>query len=271
MPVNVLMNSIEQGVPLIVLAPHLDDAALSCGALMIHAARHTSVTVVTFFTEAGQKPYTLSARRYLHQVGARNANVLYQRRRDEDHAALEPIGIKCVHAGLTEALFRRRPNAGKWSFFARMLPELVHIYPVYRLYVTSGRVAAVDTDTLQSVCTTIQQLTGPGPHLVLAPLGVGGHVDHVLVRSAAESSGARVVYYSDFPYNQRNPVHDAFVRRNGLVETRWYELAEAKAELVRVYGTQLQTLFEDGHVPLGPEVFFVPDTGKFLSGILAIQ
>ena len=97
---------------------------------------------------------------------------------------------------------------------------------------------------------------GSGPHLVLAPLGVGGHVDHVLVRSAAERSGARVVYYSDFPYNQRDPVYNTFIQRKDLVETRWFELAEAKAELVRAYGSQVQALFHDGHIPPVPEVFF---------------
>jgi LmbE family N-acetylglucosaminyl deacetylase len=263
MSVNVLTDSIEQGVPLIVLAPHLDDAALSCGALMIHAARRTSVTVVTFFTEAGQKPYTLSARRYLHQVGARNAHVLYQRRRDEDRAALEPIGIRCVHAGLPEALFRRRSHVGRRSFLARLMPELVHTYPFYWLHVTSGHIAAADHGTLHAVCTIIQQLTGSGPHLVLAPLGVGGHVDHVLVRSAAESSGARIVYYSDFPYNQRDPVYNAFIWRNSLVEMKWSELVEPKTELVRAYGSQVQALFNDGQIPLVPEAFFMPDTNRF--------
>src|SRR5208282_1409561 len=98
------------------------------------------------------------------------------------------------------------------------------------------------------------------------PLGVGGHVDHVLVRSAAELSGARVVYYSDFPYNQRNSVHNAFIRREGLVETRWSEFAEAKGDLIRTYGSQVRALFQGGRIPLVPEVFFfVPDTDKSLS------
>ncbi len=267
MSVNVLTESIECGVPLIVLAPHLDDAALSCGAFMIHAATRTSVTVVTLFTEAGEAPYTLSARRYLHQVGARNAQVLYQRRRAEDRTALEPIGIKCVHVGLTEALFRRRPDGGKRSLLTRLVPELAHTYPVYRFHVTSGQIAAADVGTMHDVCAVIQQLTGSGPHLVLAPLGVGGHVDHVLVRNAAERSGARVVYYSDFPYNQRDPVYNAFIKCNDLVETRWFELAEAKVELVRAYGSQVQALFNDGHIPPVPEVFFsVRAVGTSLSG-----
>ena len=62
MSVNVLTEPIERGVPLIVLAPHLDDAALSCGAFMIHAATRTSVTVVTLFTEG--RPDTI------HAIGA---------------------------------------------------------------------------------------------------------------------------------------------------------------------------------------------------------
>jgi len=265
MPVNVLTEPIEHGVALIVLAPHLDDAALSCGALMIHAARRTSVTVATLFTEAGQAPYTLSARRYLHQVGARNAQTLYEQRRAEDRAALEPIGITCVHAGLTEALFRRRPHPGRWSLLARLLPELEHTYPVYRTHITSGHVAAADVGTLRAVCEVIQRLAGSGPNLVLAPLGVGGHVDHVLVRTAAERSGVRIVYYSDFPYNQRDPVDDAFIQRNGLVETRWFESADAKAEMIRAYGTQVQALFQSGQIPLVPEAyFFAPDAGNFV-------
>ena len=120
MPVNMLTEAIEQGVPLVVLSPHLDDAVLSCGALMIHAAKRTPVTVVTLFTEAGPPPYTLSARRYLRQVGAEDAESLYRQRRAEDRAALEPMGITWVHAGLTEALYRRRPGSGSRAWWVAL-------------------------------------------------------------------------------------------------------------------------------------------------------
>jgi LmbE family N-acetylglucosaminyl deacetylase len=105
---NALAGLIEQGRPVVVLSPHLDDAALWCGALMTYAVSRTSVTVVTFFTEPGQAPYTVSARRYLRQAGGRDADAVFSRLRARDRAALEPLGITCVHAGLTEALFRRR-------------------------------------------------------------------------------------------------------------------------------------------------------------------
>lgn len=256
MAVTALDEAIRDDVPLIVLSPHLDDAALSCGALMLHAVEHTSVTVVTLFTECGEPPYTLSGRRYLHQMGARSAQLLYQQRRTEDEAAWAPFGVKCLHAGLTDALFRRHPRPGAWPLRARLLPELAHIYPTYRMHIIAGQIAAADAGTLRDACDVVQQLVSAGPSVLLAPLGVGGHVDHVLARSAAEGSGNPVVYYSDVPYNRRHPVHDTFIRRNGLVESRWYDLGEAKAKLVRAYGTQVQALFRGGRIPLVPEVFF---------------
>lgn len=257
MTVDPLAAAIERRIPLVVLSPHLDDAALSCGALMTYAAARTSVTVATLFTEAGRPPYTLSARRYLHQVGADDAETLYRQRRAEDRAALEPMAISCVHAGLTEAQFRRRPGPGGRPWFTAVLPELAHIYPVYRLHVTSGRIAPTDAGTLREAAGFIQRMAGRGPNLMLAPLGVGGHVDHVLVRTAAERSGARVAYYSDFPYNQRHPADPGFIERQGLVETEWSLLLAAKADLIRAYQTQAAALFPGGSIPLVPEMYFV--------------
>jgi LmbE family N-acetylglucosaminyl deacetylase len=256
MSVNVLTHPIDHGVPLIVLSPHLDDAALSCGAVIRYAAARTSVTVITLFTEAGQPPYTLSARQYLKQVGGQRAPDLYQRRRAEDRAALEPLGVTCFHAGFPEALFRRRPLSRRRALWARLLPELAHTYPVYRRHVIAGRLATADVGTLRDVSDLVTRMTSSGPSVVLAPMAVGGHVDHVLVRTAAERSEALVIYYGDFPYNQRHVPDGDFVRRHGLVEAHWSLLIEEKADLVRAYETQVQALFPGGHIPLTSEDFF---------------
>jgi LmbE family N-acetylglucosaminyl deacetylase len=258
MPANMLTEAIEQGVPLVVLSPHLDDAVLSCGALLIHAVKRTPVTVATLFTEGGPPPYTLSARRYLHQVGARDAESLYRERRAEDRAVLESMGVTWAHAGLTEAQHRQRTGARSRGWWVGLLPEFRHLYPVYRLHVVSGRVTPGDAGTLDDACAFIRRITGAGPALLLAPLGVGGHVDHVLARTAAGRTGARIAYYSDFPYNQRHPPDDAFVRRNGLAEARWSQLIEAKADLIRAYRTQEPALFRGESIPVVPEVFFFP-------------
>ena len=256
---NMLDEAIEQGVPLVVLSPHLDDAVLSCGALLIHAASRTSVTVATLFTEAGPPPYTLSARRYLRQVGAGDAQSLYRQRRAEDCAVLDSMGATWVHVGLTEAQYRQRNGEGNRGWWVGLVPEFRHLYPIYRLHVVSGRLAPADAGTLQDACAFIRRITNAGRALLLAPLGVGGHVDHVLTRTAALRSGVRIAYYSDFPYNQRHSPDDAFVRRNGLVEARWSRLIEAKADLIRAYRTQAHALFNGGIIPIVPEVYFFPD------------
>jgi LmbE family N-acetylglucosaminyl deacetylase len=246
---NVIAGLIGQGMPVVVLASHLGDAALSCGALLTYAVSRTPITVVTFFTEGGRAPYARPARRYLRRVGAREAGVVYQWRRDEDRAALEPLGITCVHAGLTEALFRRRP--------ANLNPSrLADIYPFYRAHVTSGRIVAADAGMLREVREIIHRVAGSGAKLVLAPLGVGGHVDRILVRTAAQSSGGPVAYYRDVPGSRRDPAAEAFIYRHDLVETRWPESAETKATLIRTYGSQAGKRLRGVGRSLAPEVFF---------------
>ncbi len=244
---NVLAGLIDQGMPVIVLAPHLGDAALSCGALMAYAVSRTQVTVVTFFTEGGQAPFTRPARRYLRQSGVGDAEAVYQRRRAEDRAALEPLGITCAHAGLTEAPFRR-PAGQRGSRLGHLLPGLAHRYPSF--------LAWTDAGPLRDVRENIHRVAGSGLNLVLAPLAVGGHVDHVLVRTAAQGSGAPVAYYSDFPHDRRASASEAFTYRHGLAETRWPEPAAAKAALIGAYQSQLRTPCRGADLPLAPEVFF---------------
>ena len=248
---NVIASLIGQGMGVVVLAPHLGDAALSCGALLSYAVSRTPVTVVTFFTEGGPGPYARPARRYLRRVGARDAAVAYRWRRDEDRAALEPLGIRCVHAGLTEALFRRRP--------ANLIrTRHTHVWPFYKVHATSGRIVAADAGMLREVREIIHRVAGSGANLLLAPLGVGGHADRILVRTAAQGSGGPVAYYRDVPGSRRDPAAEAFLYRHDLVETRWpwSEPAEAKAELIRTYGSLTGQRLSDAGDPLGPEVFF---------------
>jgi LmbE family N-acetylglucosaminyl deacetylase len=260
MPADPLTTALTDGMPLLVLSPHLDDAVLSCGALLSHACGRVPVTVVTLFTECAPPPHTLSARQYLRQIGVADAERLYQARRAEDRTVLEGMRVEWLHAGLTDALFRRKPERAHgepWPL-ERLLPELTHLYPTYRLHISSGHVAPGDAETLERILGIVRVLSAQGPGLLLAPLGIGGHVDHVLVRTAAELSGQRAVYYNDFPYRQRYAVDAGFVRRNSLAKTTWFRELQAKPALVRGYRTQAHALFPGGRVPLAPEVYLFP-------------
>jgi LmbE family N-acetylglucosaminyl deacetylase len=257
--------ALDDASHLVVLSPHLDDAVLSCGALMSKAREHMSVTVATLFTEASAPRHTFSARCYLRQIGAHDAGRLYFARRAEDQAVLEGAAIGYFHAGLTEALFRRRarPLLHRFPWAGRLMPELAHIYPTYRLHIASGRISPHDADTLRRITDSIDHLSLKSSTLFLAPLAVGGHVDHVLVRTAAEMSRKRVVYYSDFPYNMRHSADPGFVQRNALRHATWSHGLPAKAALVRAYRTQVDALFPNGEIPLMPEVYLVPGQQRF--------
>ncbi|MFB7358260.1 PIG-L deacetylase family protein [Streptomyces gardneri] len=251
---------VGSGAPMLVLSPHLDDAVLSCGALLGWAGRRAPVTIATLFTEAAPPPYTLSARQYLKRTGTGDAEELFAARRAEDRHVLELLDVRSRHIGLVDGLFRRlpRPRAGT-ERLARLLPELAHVYPTYRLHLARGRVSERDADTLHAVGETVEALLpARSGGLVLAPLGVGGHADHVLVRTAAELSGRRVVYYSDFPYNQHAVADPAFTGRHRLVARDWERGLDRKAELVRGYRTQADTLFPEGRIPCVPEVYLLP-------------
>jgi LmbE family N-acetylglucosaminyl deacetylase len=266
-----LIEAIDGVSDLIVLSPHLDDAVLSCGALMNHVSADIPVTVATFFTEGGTPPYTLSARSYLRQTGTHDANRLYLARRAEDQAVLEGAAISYFHAGLTDALFRRRtrPLLNWLPWTGGLVPELSHIYPTYRLHITRGRVSPHDAGTLRRILDMIDHLSLKSSSFLLAPLAVGGHVDHILVRTAGELSRKRVGYYSDFPYNTRYEPDPFFVRRNALVQATWSHNLADKPALIRGYRTQVDSLFPGGVIPVVPEVYLLP--GQRRSSAIALQ
>jgi LmbE family N-acetylglucosaminyl deacetylase len=243
-----------------VLSPHLDDAVLSCGGLLLALAGRSSVTVATVFTEAGPRPHTRAARSFLSTCGGSDAASLYAERRAEDREVLARLRAEAVHLGLVDALFRRSPRrVAGLGRVASALPELVHRYPTYRFDIARGRVAPGDRGLAAEVGPRIAELVrSTGAEVVLCPVGVGRHVDHLLVRALGAAHPREVVYYSDFPYDRRAAPDAAFLARHRLVAHPWEEGVADKAALIRGYRTQADALFPDG-IPAAPEVYFVPE------------
>lgn len=256
-----LLESINGVSRLIVLSPHLDDAVLSCGALMSHVREEMPVTVATFFTEGCAPPYTHVARSYLRRSQRYPASSLFLARRAEDQEVLESMGISYIHVGLTEILFRRRtrPLLSWLPYTGELIPELSYMYPTYRLHVTRGRVSPGDADTIRQIIHALDGISSESSTLFLAPLAVGRHKDHVLVRTAAQKSGKRVVYYSDFPYNTRYRIDLSFAQKDSFTQATWSQNIDAKQALIRGYRTQVDALFPGGKIPVVPEVYLLPE------------
>lgn len=173
-------------IDLLVLSPHLDDAALSCGGLIAQRTRlGQRVRVLTIFAgdEPAEPPSPLAAN-LARWWGLAPGSVM-RARRAEDRAAGEVLGADVEQWNELEAPYRRDPRDGRL------------------LYTTLGALfRRVDPAEEAFVATLGERFASlPEPLEVLAPLGVGGHVDHQLVRQAATSRwGSALRHYEEFPY-----------------------------------------------------------------------
>jgi len=246
-----LCDVVDHGAPLLFLSAHLDDAVLSCGALLAQLTGRCPVTVATVFTEACPPPHTRAARSFLRRCGAPDAATLFARRQAEDRTVVTELGAVPVHLGGTDALFRRRSRG--FGPLGRALPELVHRYPTYRFDIARGRVSRGDRGTVEALRRAVVGLVDErAAAMVFAPVGVGRHVDHLLTRRIAERLPCPVVLYSDFPYDERGKTGPAVGGR------RWTGPGDpaTKLPLIRGYRSQVDALFPDGSVPARAETYW---------------
>jgi len=247
-----IRKAMSAGDPILFVSPHLDDAVLSCGALLEAAAGHCPVTVATVFTTADVPPHTYAARSFL---GGTDARTLFDARRREDREVLaELTNVQAVHLGFPDALFRRRQIRGA----LRMLPELAHRYPTYRYDIARGRLARGDRPMIADVRAAVSTAAADA-RLVFCPLGVGRHVDHLIARDVGALFGDRTVYFSDFPYDQVGSGDPRFISRNRLEAWQWNEGIAAKARLIKGYHTQVDGIFPNGVIPPSPETYYFPE------------
>lgn len=219
----------------IYLSPHLDDAALSCGGQIARrAADGESVLVLTVF--AGREPEPPHSRlaTRLHRLFSLPRDVVETRRR-EDVAACEILGAEARHWNFREAIYRR-DDRGRFLYTR-----------LRRLFARPHR---ADEALVPELAAELRALLGDGPSVsdLVAPLGVGGHVDHRLVRRAAETCGTpAVAFYEELPYvERRRALRRALARRRDW-SPRVVELTEGdlvrKLEACSRYGSQIAGLY----------------------------
>lgn len=172
----------------LVISPHFDDGALSVGAVAATLVAHdTEVQFATVF--GGLPPGRLSpAAQAFHRRCGLGDDAMVSRS-GEDAAACRRLGVEPLHGLLPEALYRCDPDG---------LPY----------YPSSGALFGADPDhepmVVRVVADHLQQLLSRlRPQALIAPLGVGAHVDHLIVRWAASQcrlGGIQQYWYEDLPY-----------------------------------------------------------------------
>ena len=233
----------DKPIHTIVLSPHLDDGVLSCGGetarLTSRGERVVMVTLCTADMGAEPTPFARKVFRYMNL----DWRTGMAQRREEDFEACRLVGAEALHFDVGEAINRFVPTS-KGSARCPYTAGLTLFGPPDR---EDERRTSAQLDSI---------LNGlPRAARWLVPLGIGGHVDHRLVRAAAERcaplANARVLYYEDFPYSRklRNRLKVLGLPWSRSLDSSAVALddsdLEAKIEGIAAYRSQVEPLFGD--------------------------
>jgi LmbE family N-acetylglucosaminyl deacetylase len=214
----------------IYFSPHLDDAILSAGGLISDQTKGgIPVEIWTFMAGVPDGDQLTEFAQSMHKVwGTTGAKETIQIRREEDRQAASRVGAKAVHFDFLDCMYRR----GKKG---EGLYETSVFTPLH----------AADEDLPAQIAQTMVAWLKPDD-IVVSQLAIGGHVDHILVRKAAEMLKRKLVFDMDIPYLLNHP-DDLTPKTLGMKEslqpvsdggfTTWLEAIEA-------YVSQLGSLFE---------------------------
>lgn len=214
---------------ILVLSPHLDDAAFSVGPLLAELKAKAQIVVATVFTKSIANPGAFALACQLDKGLAASIDYMLIRRQ-EDVKWSEKIGVEAMHGPFAEA-----PHRGYES------PKELF-----------GPILQTDEIELNLRSWLEDLIVSLSPEVILIPLGIGNHVDHQWVRKTAETTVSNLLtlaYYPDQPYAAKvdavppvtqlekvEPCHPFYVPFGGKSLDR--ALAGAAA-----YGTQIHFQF----------------------------
>jgi LmbE family N-acetylglucosaminyl deacetylase len=223
----------------IYLSPHLDDVALSCGG-RIHLQAQAGVRslVVTIFAGAPLRSELSPFAAELHAHWGHLAEPVAVRR-EEDEKAMHLLGAHHIHLKYPDAVYRFDDA----SFLYLCDDDLF------------GSLHPSDLKLVSQIREAIVKIHARHRSTIYAPLAVGNHVDHQLVRAAALTLHRRsypVVFYEDYPYVEMPGALTRELERIGI--ERWTEQVQnldekdlaIKIEAIASYASQVDRLFQGG-------------------------
>jgi LmbE family N-acetylglucosaminyl deacetylase len=161
---------VVRGAEVVYLSPHPDDVAFSAAAHVAHdVAQGLRVQVLTLFRPGGGGPFGDT-----------------ETRQQEDERFAARLGVELHACDFPDAIVRHPRYQARTALFGPLPEDEEPLVESLRVRVQ----AAIDS------CR-------PRCLRVLAPLAVGGHVDHEATRRAAlrlDLRGAELVFYEDAPY-----------------------------------------------------------------------
>lgn len=172
---------------LIVLSPHYDDAVYSLGGTIAQfVARGDAVTIFTIMAGFPVNPVPdTPVLRDNHARWELSPQEAMQARRGEDQRAAQILGAEVQYLDVLDCLYRVSPETG-----AALYPSEESLW---------GDVHPQDATLAKLKSIALP----PDVALIYAPLAVGTHVDHQIVRDWGfwlAANGYKVACYEDYPY-----------------------------------------------------------------------
>ena len=225
---------------LVVIEPHMDDAALSVGGRLLHRRGRNRITILSVVKYSNFTSYWDLKRDYL------DVDTVTALRLRESELAARLLGAEHRSLDWTDAPIRFLP-ADRWSVedLKRILPT---VYASMEISPDSKDIAILK----EKLRCELERLA---PDEIWIPMGLGSHVDHRSVRSAcvamlAEASGrlakASVSMYEDLPYNRESlalQIQEAFATHGTSLLRSTEDVADAfdeKLRLISVFASQFK-------------------------------
>ena len=203
---------------LVVIDPHMDDAALSAGGRLLHRRGRNRITILSVVKWSNATAGLWTKRDFI------NVDDVTGLRLKESALAVKVMGAGHRHLDWTDAPLRFRPP-DLWS--ATTVEKFVKFpQPFFMLFPNPAEVSLL-------AVRLRRELEILRPDELWIPMGLGPHVDHALTRSACLMMLAQapdrfenipVAAYEDFPYAPEAEGHGAQIRT---------ALAQCGASLVR--------------------------------------
>ncbi len=214
----------------IYLSPHLDDAVLSCGGMILNQrAAGTPVEIWNWMCgiPADDQPLSDLARSVHAGWEQDSAKEAFLVRHVEERQATARVDAQARNFDLLDCIYRQADDG---SF---LYPDEIFVPP------------HVDDDHfVDEIAAKINETLRPGDRLV-APLAIGRHPDHVIVRRAAEQTGHPLYYYADIPYTIWHP--DQFAAQTAGLSAEVIPVSQAQLviwqDAIAAYTSQMASLF----------------------------
>jgi len=225
----------------IFLSPHFDDVVYSCGGTLgVQVSCGLRPLVITVFGGIPPTNQVLSpfAAKVHQDMGAdmtrKGPAAAVEMRRKEDATALDYLEVDYLWLDYLDAIYRGSPA-----------------YYTNRQQLIGGEIDSADLTLDKQLASDLLALQERLPDAVwYAPLGIGRHVDHQIVCSAADrlaQRGAKVYYYEELPYTLQEGTLEARKQELGIAfEPTLVEMSEMlpiRVAAAEMYASQVGPIF----------------------------